>query len=50
MATTKEKLTFRERIGLNLILVALHIIKPWDYSHEVSKYFDAIEKELKQEA
>ncbi|MFA5937341.1 MAG: hypothetical protein WC822_05725 [Candidatus Paceibacterota bacterium] len=49
MATTKEKLTFRERIGLHLILVALHIVKPWDYNHEVSKYFDAIEKEIKME-
>lgn len=47
MAAVKDKLTIRERVGLELILIALMIVKPVDYSHEISKYMEDIKAMLK---
>lgn len=44
-----DKLTLRERIGLKLIFLALKIIKPTQYSHEISKPLEDIEKMIKAE-
>lgn len=47
---SKDKLTVRERIGVQILIMLLKIVQPWQYSHEFSKHIEAIEKEMKLEA
>lgn len=43
----KEKISIRERIGIQVLLMILKIVSPWQYSHEFTKHIEAIEKALK---
>lgn len=44
-----DKLTLKERIALKLIFLALKIMNPFQYSHELSKPLEEIEKMIKAE-
>lgn len=45
---TKEELTFRERLGLRVLIIMLKIVAPWQYSHEFSKQIEEIEKMVRE--
>lgn len=45
-----KKFTVRQRIGLKLIFLAIAIVQPTQYSHEITKPLEDIEKMIKEEA
>lgn len=45
----KETLSLKEKIALKLIFLALKIMNPFQYSHELSKPLEEIEKLIKAE-
>lgn len=47
-ANEDTKIPLRTKIALRLIMVMIKLIEPWQYSHEYTKDFEAIDKLLKE--
>lgn len=47
MAKKTEKLSLREKLSVHLIIIGLKIIGAWEYDHQIDKYFEALEKDMK---
>lgn len=45
-----KKLSYRQIIGLKILILMIKIVQPTEYSHEISKPLDDIEKLIKMES
>lgn len=39
-----EKITIKEKIIINLFIIIIKILKPYQYSHEFDKEFESVKK------
>jgi|GEM_PF-5768836 len=44
-----EKLTLREKIVLILVVFLIQMIKPWEYDHQFTKFWDELKALMKGE-
>lgn len=48
MAKAQTNLTVKEKLSIRLLILAIKIIGPWEYSHEFTDLFKKIEEDLKE--
>ena len=48
MADKKDPFTFRERMGIRILIIMLKIVSPWQYSHEFTKQVEELEKMVRE--
>ncbi len=49
MKILSEKLSIRERIVVVLVVFLIQVIKPWEYDHQFTKFWDELKAIIKGE-
>lgn len=44
----KDYLNLRERVVLILVIFLIQMIKPWEYSHQFTKFWDELKEIIKK--
>lgn len=48
LETAQSPLSIRERIIVTLVIFIIQMLKPWEYDHQFTKFWDEIKSQIKQ--